>query len=300
LDKNKKHYEEYYKRYRERQRDSGLKVVTRDMRPLSKVYLVPLSDFHIGCNTIGIDAIKGYLDWVKSRDNAVVVLNGDLMNCAGKDTSPELYEDLTTPDEAYEQLKILLTPIKDKIVMITRGGHEEAIFRKVGTDYMAHLCHDLRPDNIPDLVHKHDIPYRPNGGAFALWLSKNSHTFVFWGYATHGWGGSRTIGAKVKKAQDLSWVANVDIYILSHDHTQNINRSNVLEPPRSRVSPNRPIYMRRGRKLFANTGGFIDYSGYIQRKGYTPQDLGTPRIRLEVKQTSKGNIGYHKDIHASV
>ena len=275
-------------RYRERQRDYTQRIVMKDLRQFSKIYLIPLSDFHIGTD-VAMDVIKGYIDWIKQRDNALTVLNGDLMNCATKESSAELYDDLVIPDESYKVVRSLLLPIKDKIIMMTRGNHEEAIYNKVGCDYMARLAYDLG-----------DIPYKPDGGMFGIGLSRNGHNRVVWGYATHGWGGARTIGAKVKKAQDLALVANVHIYILSHDHTQNINRGNILTPPRSRVSFRRPNYIQIERKLFVNTGGFIVYSGYIQRKGYTPQDLGTPRIRIELKETSKGNAGYYIDLHSSI
>ena len=277
------------KRYRESQRDSAHRIVMKDLCEFSKAYVVPLADFHLGCGCVAQDVIEGYLKWIKSRDNAFTILNGDLMNCAGKDTSPELWEDLITPDDAYAELRAMLEPIKDKILMITRGGHEEAIFHKVGADYMARLAYDLG-----------DIPYKPNGGMVGLRLSRNNHRVVFWGYATHGWGGARTIGAKIKKSEDLAMVADVDFYVLSHDHTQAIHRLNVLTPPRSHISVKNPIYMRPTRKLLINTGGFIDYSGYIQRKGYAPQDLGTPRIRLEIKEASKGGLGYYKDLHSSM
>ncbi len=225
---------------------------------------------------------------VVRRNNKVAIVG----NCAWKDSTPDLFEDLTTPDDAYDKLKARLEPIKSRIIMMTRGGHEESIFRKVGHDYMAQLAHDLG-----------DIPYRPDGGMFGIRLSKNNHHAIVTGYAVHGWGGARTIGAKVKKAQDLAQVADVDIYILSHDHTQNINRMNILVPPRSHVSCEHPIYMSVNRKLFINTGGFVKYSGYIRRKGYTPQDLGTPRIRIEFKTDKaekKGFSDYHLDLHASI
>ena len=217
------------------------------------------------------------------RRNDKVAIVG---NCAWKDSTPDLFEDLVTPDTAYDALRIRLEPIKDKIIMMTRGGHEEAIFRKVGHDYMAQLAYDLG-----------NIPYRPNGGMFALQLSKNNHPRIFTGYAVHGWGGARTIGAKVKKAQDLTLIADVDIYLVAHDHTQNVTRLNMMVPPRSKFSMKHPCYMRVERKILVNTGGFCDYRGYIRRKGYQPQDLGTPRIRLEVKKTKND---YKKDIHCSV
>jgi len=268
-------------------RDYQQRVVMKDLKEFSVVYLVPLADWHIGCREVSFDKIKGYIDWIKKRPNAFTLLNGDMMNCAWKESTPELFEDLTTPDDAYNQLRTILEPIKDKILMVTRGGHEESIFRRVGADYMARLAYDLG-----------ELPYRPNGGMLGIRLGRNNHTAMFYAYAVHGWGGARTIGAKVKKAQDLMSVADVDCYILSHDHTQNVNRVNLLEPPRSRVSFKRANYMTIKRKLFINTGGFIKYSGYIQRKGYVPQDLGTPRIRIELKNTKEKS--YHLDIHASI
>ena len=261
----------------------------KDLSQFSQIYLIPLADFHIGAHGVALGVIQGYLDWIKEHNNAFTILNGDLMNCAGKDTSPDLWEDLITLDDAYAQVRDLLMPIKKKILMITRGGHEEAIFRRVGTDFMARLAYDLG-----------QIPYRPNGGMVGIKLSKNRHTLVFFTYAVHGWGGARTIGAKIKKTEDLALAVEADCYVLSHDHTQAIHRLNQICPPHSRISCERPIYFQIERQLLINTGGFITYSGYIQRKGYIPQDIGTPRIRMEIKNTSKGGKSYYRDLHASL
>ena len=258
----------------------------KDLSQFSFIYLIPLADWHIGDKNVDVDKIKGYIRWIAERDNAFTLLNGDLMNAAWKESTAELYEDLITPDQAYGIVRELCQPIKDKILMITRGNHEESIYRKVGADYMARLAYDLG-----------DIPYKPDGGMVGVRLSLNNHNAMCYIYSTHGWGGARTIGAKVKKAQDLMQVAEAHIFVLSHDHTQNINRGNILEPPRSRLSFSRPVYLNIKRKLFINTGGFIKYGGYIQRKGYTPQDLGTPRIRIELKHNPRD---YWIDLHASI
>lgn len=272
-------------------------VVMKDLSQFSKAYLVPLADLHEGSRDADHEVSDGYIKWIGERDNAFTILNGDMMNCAWKDSTPELWEDLITPDDAYAHLVTRLSPIKDKILMITRGGHEEAIFRKVGTDFMARLSHALRPDGVPEVDHRYDIPYRPDGGMLGMKLSLNGHPLYFFTWATHGWGGARTIGAKIKKTEDLALAADVDCYVLSHDHTQAIHRLNVLRPPRVRLSSTRPIYIEVDRKLLINTGGFVKYEGYIRRKGYAPQDLGTPRIRLEVK---KSHARYYKDLHASI
>lgn len=268
-------------------KDYQFQIVTKDLSHLNKCYLVPLADLHEGARDADHEVSDGYIQWIKEHKDAFTILNGDLLNCAWKDSTPELFEDLITPDDAYANLRDRLMPIKNKIHMITRGGHEEAIYRKVGADYMARLAYDLG-----------DVPYKPDGGMLAIRLSLHNHPTVFTVWATHGWGGARTIGAKVKKVEDLVFAADADIYVLSHDHTQVIHRLNVLRPPRgANLTFGRPIYIQIDRKLLVNTGGFVQYSGYIRRKGYTPQDLGTPRIRLEIKKIK--HI-FHKDLHASI
>ena len=276
-------------RYKDRQRNFAQRIVMKDLSQFSLIYLIPLADLHIGYPDVALDVIRGYIDWIKTHNNAFTILNGDLMNCATKDSTPDLFEDLRTPDDAYDELRSLLMPIKDKILMITRGGHEEAIYRRVGADYMARLAYDLG-----------DIPYRPDGGMVGIKLMRSGHRAIFFTYATHGWGGARTIGAKVKKPEELALAVEADCYVVSHDHTQAIHRLNVLTPPRSRLSMKSPVYMRVQRRLLINTGGFILYSGYVQRKGYVPQDMGTPRIRMELKSTVKGGLGYFKDLHSSM
>lgn len=261
-------------------------VVKVDL-PHSKIYVVPLADFHLGQPGAAVETIGGYINWIKERPNAYTILNGDLMNCATKDTVFDLWDDLITPDDVYyKQLLPLLKPIKDKILFITRGNHEDAIWSRAGVDFMAHLAHDLG-----------DIPYKPQGGMVMIRMAKSMHHGICTIYATHGWGGARTIGAKVKKVEDLVLVAEASCYVLSHDHTQNIHRTNRLVLPKSKLGA-KCVYLRPQRQLLINTGGFISYSGYIQKKGLQPQDLGTPRIRIEFK--SNKEIGYHMDLHASM
>jgi hypothetical protein len=267
-------------------RDYQQQIILKDLSQFSQIYLVPLADWHIGDKNAAVDIIQGYINWIAERDNAFTILNGDLMNAAWKESSAELYDDLITPDQAYAKVRDLCQPIRDKVLMITRGNHEEAIYRKVGADYMARLAYDLD-----------GVPYKPDGGMVGVRLSTSGSKGMCFTYATHGWGGARTIGAKVKKAQDLMQVAEAHIYILSHDHTQNINRGNILEPPRALIQFQKPMFLTVRRKLFINTGGFIRYGGYIQRKGYTPQDLGTPRIRIELKRDEHTT---HIDLHASI
>jgi len=256
--------------------------------PFSQFYVVPLADFHIGAKACAFDVITGYLNWIREHENAYAILNGDLINGATKTSTPELYDDLIKPQDAHRKVRAMLMPIKDKILMITRGGHEEHIYRTVGHDYTAELAYDLG-----------DVPYRPDGGMVSILAPRREgdrHKLEFTFYATHGWGGARTIGAKVKKVEELAMAVDADVYILSHDHTQAVHRFNTLVPSR-RHDRNGKRRLVVHRKLLVNTGGFLRYEGYVARKGYMPQDLGTPRIRCEIKATTHD---YYKDLHSSI
>jgi len=273
--------------YKMRQRGFAQQIVMADLVKFGKIYLVPLGDFHIGNKFARIDIIQGYIDWIKNHYNAYTVLMGDMMECATKYSVPDLYEALVTPDDCYDWAKKLLAPIKHKILMAVRGNHEEMIWRHSGTDYTAHLARELG-----------DIPYKPDGGMLLMRLgdTTNHHAIASF-YGTHGWGGARTVGAKVKKPEEIALAVDADIIAVAHDHTQAIHRLNVVAPPRSRVSVERPNYLITRRRLLINTGGFVDYGGYVQRKGYVPQDLGTPRILIEFKA---GATTRYMDYHASM
>ncbi len=71
-------------------RDYSLRVVLKDLSQFSKVYFVPLADFHEGARDADHEISDGYINWIAEHD-AFTILNGDMMNCAWKDSTPELW-----------------------------------------------------------------------------------------------------------------------------------------------------------------------------------------------------------------
>ena len=265
-----------------------VKILRKDLMQHDFIYLVPLSDMHIGAPQTDIDAIKGYIDWIAKHKNAYTLLNGDLFNAATKQSTPELYEyeDMITPDKELVMLEELLKPIAKKILAACAGGHElKNLFRTVGVDYMWHLMRNL---GIEDR-------YTRDGGLLLIKTKPmNSNDNLFFSiFYTHGWGGARTRGAKLRKMEYLAQAIDADVYVLSHDHTQNLARDNYLTVP---TWQGNRVKVRR--KLLVSTGGFLGYQGYPLRAGYQPADMGTPRVRIGKKIDKDGVV--RKDIHASI
>ena len=265
-----------------------VKIIKADLSQHEFIYLLPLSDFHIGAPQANIPAIKGYIDWIKAHKNAYTLLNGDLFNAATKQSTPELYEyeEMITPDKELVMLEELLKPIAKKILAACSGGHElRNLFKTVGADYTWHLMRNLGIEE----------RYTRDGGVLLIKtkpLTSKDNIF-FSCIFTHGWGGARTRGAKLRKLEYLSQSFHADIYILSHDHTQNLTRDNYLTVPRwTSLSP--VVH----RKLLVSTGGFLGYAGYPLRQGYQPADMGTPRIRIGKRVDENGVV--RKDIHSSI
>jgi len=271
-----------------------VKIIKAALTEHDHIYLVPLSDFHWDEPQSDHDGIKGYVDWIKNHKNAYTILNGDLLTLLGvRRGYGDLYEkgepagmiELMSPDLAEQQMTDLLKPIAERILAICSGGHElNNMYSVCGTDITYRICRNLGIERL----------YARDGGVLLMKtkpLTKNDDLF-FSAVFTHGWGGARTRGSKLRKAEYLAEAFETDMVIISHDHTQNVTRRNTLNIP-SWDSDRVGVH----RTMLISTGAFRGYSGYPFRAGYQPSDLGTPRVRIG-KKVEDGVA--KKDIHASI
>jgi len=269
-----------------------VKIIQADLRKHDFIYLIPLSDFHWDEPESDHDTIRGYVDWVREHENAYIILNGDLVTAPTPTTAASVYEmsepggtiEFPSLDQCARELKDLFMPVANRILAADSGGHEfKHIFRTTGSDWTYKLMESLGREHV----------YARDGGALLIKtkpLSRSDKTFfsiVF----THGWGSARTRGAKVRKLEYLAQGLDADVYILSHDHTQNLARDNYLVPQWDKT-----WYVHR--KLLVSSGAFRGYAGYPFRSGYQPSDLGTPRIRIGKRLNPDGTV--RKDLHASI
>ena len=91
-------------------------------------------------------------------------------------------------------------------------------------------------------------------------------------YATHGFGGGRTTGAKANKLEGLSDGIDADIYVVSHTHQPMVFYQNYLR------SNARKYKLDQVTKVYVNTGAFLDYGGYAERFNFKPSTIITPTV----------------------
>lgn len=235
---------------------------------ISYVNLYPIADIHIGSKHFQEKLFLEHINKIKNDKNGVVILNGDLINNAIKNSVSDIYSERLTPEEALEKLVLWLTPIKDKIIGATTGNHEWRTYKETGIDIVKHLCYRL---GIADR-------YDPISNVIFLSFGKNRNrenvrnTFVI--YHTHGSGGGRTTGAKANKVKNLSSIIHADVYIHSHTHLPMVMKEDFIM---TNVS-NKGI--KQVSRLFVNTNSNEGFGGYGERLGFAPANLEYITIKL--------------------
>lgn len=270
-----------------------VKIIKVDLSQHEFIYLVPLSDFHWDEHESDHETIRGYVNWIKDHPNAYTLLNGDLVTAPTGKSQASVYEmgepggEVRFPslDQCTNELEELLKPIADRILAACTGQHEfRHLLRVTGTDWTYNLLKKLGREGV----------YARDGGILLIKtkpLTERDNIF-FSAVFTHGWGSARTRGAKLRKLEYLAAGVEVDMVILSHDHTENVTRDQRFVPSWSENES----YIHR--ILLVSTGAFRGWGGYPFRSGYPPPDLGTPRIRIGKRISPNGEV--HKDIHSSI
>ena len=248
-----------------------MKAIKFDLsKELKSAEIHTFADLHIGdkfCNEV---EIKERIKYVKETPNAYAILNGDIINNATKTSVSDCYAEMLTPTQQMTRFVELFEPIKDKILCITSGNHENRTYNKEGID-ITRLC--ARELGIEDR-------YSKSGAVVFLRLGTQSPRFhnrrvCYIIYCTHGTGGGRKEGAKAIRLADMASIVDADIYIHGHTHLPMIMRQSFF---RTDVRNSSVQYVDR---LFVNTSAMLDYGGYGQRGEFKPSSKETPIIYLD-------------------
>lgn len=121
-----------------------MKIIHNDLsKNLECIEIHTFADLHIGDVHCDIEKIKERIQEVKAKDNAFVILNGDIMNNATKTSVSDSYAEEIPPMKQLERFVSLFEPIKDKILAVTSGNHENRTYNKEGIDITAVACKEL-------------------------------------------------------------------------------------------------------------------------------------------------------------
>lgn len=110
---------------------------------LRSIEIHPLADLHIGDMSCDFKAILDELDYIKRTPNCYCVLDGDLMDTAIASSIGDTYASTHNPMEQLQECVNLFEPIKDKIIAVVGGNHENRIYKQDGIDITYLMCQQL-------------------------------------------------------------------------------------------------------------------------------------------------------------
>jgi hypothetical protein len=242
----------------------------------------PLMDLHKGAKTCDIRAFK---EWLKDHDeNTYYFTNGDMWDMIFFDDKrfrlsghdPADGEDDDPIDLEVKEMAALLDSIKDHLICIGTGNHEDAVTKR---------CHTNPSKRLADLL---NVPYMGYSYWFRLLLSQGGQggrTVDF--FCTHGFGGgTRTEGGSVTKYSKFSDRFLCDVFVAGHDH-----RKQYVRYPLLGIHGQKDVVLFGKSKLVCLGGSWKKTYGtgssvtWEETKGFAPSEIGG--ITIEIKPSDR-------------
>lgn len=244
-----------------------MKTIKIDLPRELKVLEIHLfADEHIGDSHCDFKRLLQRIEYVKNTPNAYCILNGDILDNATKTSVGDVYSQAISPMDQLNHAVEIFGPIKDKILCITHGNHENRTYKNEGVNLSALIAAQLGLEN----------RYSPTAAVIFLRFGEDklNRKIRYTIYTLHGSGGGRKEGSKVNRLAEMASIIDTDIYIHSHTHLpiimkQAFHRVDVINSKVQLVD-----------KLFVNTAANLNYGGYGEAGEFKPSSKETPTIYL--------------------
>jgi predicted phosphodiesterase len=246
-----------------------MKTIRCDLSFAELIEIHPMADLHIGDSMSDFKMIMERIEHIKNTPNAYCVLDGDLMDTAICTSIGDTYGANLQPMEQLRQCVKIFEPIKDKILAVLPGNHENRTYKSDGLDITEIMCSQL---GIPE-------KYSPTTALLFIRFGRqkahgHNRPVLYTMYVTHGSGGGRKEGGKVNRLADLASIVDADIYVHAHTHLPVIFKESFYRISSSNSS------VALVDKLFVNTSASLNYGGYGDKQGYKPASKACPVVYL--------------------
>lgn len=245
-----------------------MKAIKCDLPFAEVIEIHTLSDLHIGDSLCDYKSILERIEYIRKTPNAYCIMDGDLMDTAIASSIGDTYGANLQPMEQLKQCVKIFEPIKEKILAVLPGNHENRVYKSDGLDMTEIMCSQLGIAS----------RYSPTTALLFIRFGKNAEHAnrrqLYTVYVTHGSGGGRREGGKVNRLADLASIVDADIYIHAHTHLPLVFKEAFFRVSGSNSS------VALVDKLFVNTAASLNYGGYGDRMGYKPTSKKSPVIYL--------------------
>lgn len=254
-----------------------MKIIKIDLpQNIPMLEIHSFADEHIGDEHSDLKRLLERIEYVKNNPYAYCILNGDIIDNATKTSVGDTYTQELNPMEQLQRAIEIFEPIRDKILCITHGNHENRTYKNDGINISYLIARQL---GLQDR-------YTPTSAVLFVRFGKQSRgtkesngsgnvrKVMYSIYVTHGSGGGRKEGSKVNRLADMASIVDCDIYVHGHTHLPVIMREafHRIDLRNSTVA--------LVDKLFVNTGANLKYGGYGEAMEFKPSSMESPVIYL--------------------
>lgn len=236
-------------------------------KTIKNITILPIADVHIGDKLCNLKLFKEVLQRIKDEPNTYTIINGDLCNMALKNSKSDVYSDSLSPMQQVITMVDYLEPIKEKILVIATGNHEDRTQKETNIDVMRLIAREL------------GIEERYSNGWWYLYLTFGEdikgRPITYGITGIHGYGGGRKSGGKINRLEDMSQVVIADLYLMSHTHKP-ISTKNCIYTPyyQSKSLSKQEMY-------YLMTNSFLESDGgYAEKMGFPPSNTSVTEAEL--------------------
>lgn len=168
--------------------------------------IVLINDSHIGAPSANIPLLRKMVDFsLKNEENTRILLNGDYIEGALKDSKGDPYESKLSPKEQADLFVEIMYPVRHLIEGITEGNHDYRVEKATSFDVAEIIAKDL------GIKEK----YLGTRGVVGFSFNKMFYSIEM----HHGAGGGSTIAA-VENAMKKLWKSDSDVMYCGHWHKE--------------------------------------------------------------------------------
>lgn len=234
------------------------KLIKRTFDPgLKEIKVFMLADLHAGTREYLREQTEANIQRIARTDNEFIIIGGDLLNNALKNSKSNVYEEIMSPEEQLDYMIELLRPVAGKIVCAIPGNHEYRSGKEADAHPIKEICRAL---SIYDKTPSKSL-YRRDMAFVTFEVGRgNEHKDRPYRYSAcvaHG-------GSRGRTAAFPSTVENLDIMFSAHAHTDQANATGKLSIDISKGVVN----IKTVKHLIASPG--LGYGGYAARGLYQP------------------------------
>lgn len=251
------------------------------------IKIKPIMDYHKGAKTSDKKAFREYL---RDRDeHTYFFTNGDLWDAIyfnDKRFKPSGHEntDEDSPiDEEVNEMADELSSIKDRLICIGHGNHEETIVKSCHTNMSKRLADKL---GVPYLGYSFwfRLSIRRKEDDSAVGPSHDLRNVDF--FCSHGFGGgTRTEGGSITKYAKFADRFLCDVFVVGHDH-----RKQYVRYPLLGISGDKNVKLVSKARIVCLGGSWKkSYSNstaatWEETKGFPPSEIGGITIEIQLRE----------------